>query len=645
MAKLAFVSRSIDVAAGGGIGAYISALSRLMAQEHEVILVSVADNLGRMQAAVEGFPNIRLLTVDVANMPDGGTYFDHMHAYSAEAWRVLQKEFREHGPADYIEFPDYLGEGAVTIQARATGEPLLANTVIAVRIHTTSELAATLNGSRDTDFRTRLVHDLERYSLKFADRVLYGGGEIESLYQHFYGADQLAPTELVRHPTSFPAESTPARNSSEPFRMLYIGRAERRKGIYELAASCAGLPEEDWSLTIVAGDTRTGPAETSMRAMLELATMGDDRIELRDSVPHEQIPALIGEHDAVVVPSRWECWPNTALEALAHNRPVLAAPVGGLVDLVIDGETGMLSQSNDVESIREMIVRACRERESLREMSRAGKPVAHYCSIADPERVASAYSRLASERPGDGPRRNSRPLVSVVIPYFQMFEYVERTVKSLFEQSYRPIEVLLVNDGAFGHEDKIVFELADRYPITLLTRPNGGLGSARNFGIGQARGRYVLPLDADNMICEGFIERAVDVLEREPETAYVTAWTNFIDEDGVRTGHGYRPISNFLSTIDIGNVAGDAIAVMRRDLFGSDCWYSEELISYEDWYLYRELRLHGQFGHAIPEPLLDYRVRSDSMLREDGQPNDVVLEKQMHGLVKEEEIKWVHSNA
>ena len=102
-----------------------------------------------------------------------------------------------------------------------------------------------------------------------------------------------------------------------------------------------------------------------------------------------------------------------------------------------------------------------------------------------------------------------------MIPYHGLAAHVRATAASAAEQTYRPIEIVVVNDGSFGEEDWILAELAADYPLTVLSQSNAGLGAARNFGIGQSRGRYVLPLDADNVL-EPLVERTVAILESDP---------------------------------------------------------------------------------------------------------------------------------
>ena len=208
--------------------------------------------------------------------------------------------------------------------------------------------------------------------------------------------------------------------------------------------------------------------------------------------------------------------------------------------------------------------------------------------------------------------------------------------------------MIVVNDGSFFPEDEILREISARYPVAVLSQPNAGLGAARNFGISQARGRYVLPLDADNEIAPTFVARCVEVLEADREIAYVTSWSLYIDEDGEPyddAGTGYQPIGNQTELIERDNVAGDAAAVIRRRLFDLGLPYSQDLTSYEDWHLYLEMHRRGHHGRVIPERLLRYRVRSDSMIRDIGLPRTRRLYGEIQAHVREKEVEWASRNA
>jgi hypothetical protein len=329
----------------------------------------------------------------------------------------------------------------------------------------------------------------------------------------------------------------------------------------------------------------------------------------------------MSEADLVVLPSLWECWPNVALEAFAKSKPVLATPTGGYLELVQPERSGWLTNDATARSLARMLDRLIAERDKVRELSASGAPRRRYEELTDREVVRERYASLVEQTQAQTPRgrlsRAASPLVSVVIPYHHLDEFIEETVQSVADQTYARIEVLLVNDGSLRDEDAVLYDLAKLFPIKILTQENSGLGAARNFGVSQSAGVYVFPLDADDLAAPTFVERCVDVLEEDPAVAYVTSWSQFIDDTGSPIediGAGYQPLGICRSLRSL-NVAGSAEAVFRKRLFELGLGYSVDLTSYEDWEHFRRLGEAGYEGLIIPERLLSYRIREQSMVR------------------------------
>jgi glycosyltransferase involved in cell wall biosynthesis len=234
-----------------------------------------------------------------------------------------------------------------------------------------------------------------------------------------------------------------------------------------------------------------------------------------------------------------------------------------------------------------------------------------------------------------------------VVPYFRMSAFIEDAVDSLLSQTYSPIEIIIVNDGSFGLDDRILGRLAADRSVRVATQPNSGLGAARNFGVRISRGRFIAFLDADNVFEPGFIDRAVDVLAADSDVAYVGCWSRYVDERGdpLRgSGIGYQPLSNASELLLRANVAGDAGALVRRSIYDRGFWYSEELTSYEDWDFYERLRRFGLYGHCIPERLMRYRVRDQSMLREVGLQESIRLNGELIAHRESSEVRWMSPN-
>lgn len=142
---------------------------------------------------------------------------------------------------------------------------------------------------------------------------------------------------------------------AEPAEVLYAGRLSAEKGVLELIDAAAGLN------LVVAGD---GPLR--------------DRIPFaRGFVPHEELQQLYARAAVVACPSRREGFGVACLEAMAHGRPVVATCVGGLLDLVVDGETGIVVPPRDPAALRSALERLLADRDLRRRLGSAGRERAH----------------------------------------------------------------------------------------------------------------------------------------------------------------------------------------------------------------------------------------------------------------------------
>lgn len=138
---------------------------------------------------------------------------------------------------------------------------------------------------------------------------------------------------------------------AEPPEILYAGRLSAEKGIRELVAAADGFP------LVVAGD---GPLRREVPGALGF-------------VPHEELEGLYGRAAVVACPSRREGFGVVCAEAMAHGRPVVAGAVGGLLDLVVDGETGLLVSPRDVAALRAALQRLLADRELRHRLGAAGR--------------------------------------------------------------------------------------------------------------------------------------------------------------------------------------------------------------------------------------------------------------------------------
>ena len=185
--------------------------------------------------------------------------------------------------------------------------------------------------------------------------------------------------EVVPSGVDLPAE---VGAEADPPEVLYAGRLSPEKGILELVEAARDLN------LVVAGD---GPLR--------------DRVPMaRGFLPPEELAPLYARAAVVACPSHREGFGVACLEAMAHGRPVVVSAVGGLLDLVVDGETGIHVPPRDVQALREALERLLGDPELRRRMGEAGRRRAaeRFSWDAVTRQTVELYARYAGKKPGRG---------------------------------------------------------------------------------------------------------------------------------------------------------------------------------------------------------------------------------------------------
>ena len=205
-----------------------------------------------------------------------------------------------------------------------------------------------------------------------------------------------------------------------------------------------------------------------------------------------------------------------------------------------------------------------------------------------------------------------RPLISVVVPCYNMGNFLEDCINSVLAQTYTNWECLIVDDGSTDNSSEIALQLTtldDR--IKYLKKENGGLSSARNFGIQHANGSFILPLDADDIIGKDYLEEAVQAFNQNPELKLVYCEAEFFGE---KTGRWD------LREFNLKDLARTNM-IFCTALFKKEDWvrvngYDENMKSgWEDWDFWISILKNGGEVKRLPLVGFFYRIRPASMLR------------------------------
>lgn len=211
----------------------------------------------------------------------------------------------------------------------------------------------------------------------------------------------------------------------------------------------------------------------------------------------------------------------------------------------------------------------------------------------------------------------SEPLVSVVMPAYNVAWCIGRAVDSVLAQDFRACELIVVNDGSTDGTRALLEGYGAA--ITVINQENRGMSAARNAGIRRARGTYVAFLDADDWWLAGKLSRQVELMRGRPEIGFSSTAVRVENDDGRLLNLWRCPngSTEILATLFAQNaaIAGGCSAVMaRRDLLDRVGLFDESLRGFEDPDLW--MRLAAVSGYAcIDETLAVILRREQSVSR------------------------------
>jgi len=205
----------------------------------------------------------------------------------------------------------------------------------------------------------------------------------------------------------------------------------------------------------------------------------------------------------------------------------------------------------------------------------------------------------------------TKPTVSVVIPCFNLGQYLEEAVDSVFAQTFQDFEIFIVDDGS---TDKATQELLATYKrprMRVLRTENRGLSAARNTGAANTTGKYICMLDADDRLDSRYMQMSVTALDSDPSISFVSHWCRVFGDEA----YDWKPDRcDFPTLLDVNTVNGAAL--VRRSALEAVGGFDESMrTGCEDWDLWIAMVARGFTGRILPEVLYYYRRRAGSMSR------------------------------
>ena len=213
----------------------------------------------------------------------------------------------------------------------------------------------------------------------------------------------------------------------------------------------------------------------------------------------------------------------------------------------------------------------------------------------------------------------SSPLVTVVIPVYNGAAFVTDAIESVLRQKAARLELVVVDDGSTDETPQILSDFGDR--ICTLRQANRGLSAARNVGIRSASGEFLVFLDADDLLPDGYVQRFSEAAAQSPEAEVFHCGWQAVDFEGHPLYGNETPLpldaDPFHQILLTGSPPIDAL-FLRRSVLPRVGMFDESLALQEDWDFWLRLAVSGARFQGVPGNVAIVRRHSSSMSRQAG---------------------------
>ncbi|MCP4296666.1 MAG: glycosyltransferase, partial [Proteobacteria bacterium] len=172
--------------------------------------------------------------------------------------------------------------------------------------------------------------------------------------------------------------------------------------------------------------------------------------------------------------------------------------------------------------------------------------------------------------------KNKNPLISVIIPTFNCASFISEAIQSVLQQNYDPVEIIIIDDGSTDNTVEVIKTFGDM--IIYSFQEHSGVASARNKGVGLAKGEFISFIDADDLWLEDKLKTQLNFFRKNPDLDVVIGLLKRIQypEDG-----------GLLSTFDLKNVNDEfalslGCSLIRASVFEKPGVFDEEMKFGED---------------------------------------------------------------
>ncbi|MEI7596454.1 MAG: glycosyltransferase [Bacteroidota bacterium] len=616
---------------GGGIATYCFETAKMLTQNNHEVTIFTHDYQVKT-FSIELNDKFRIVKFN-PNQYFTETFLGFETNLSYAFAQIIEEFIKKKDAPDIIESQEYMGIAYYLLQFKYLEYPIFKNLKIVLTLHAPSFLYLEYNKINTFEFPYFWIGEMEKFCIKAADLLISPSQYLVNEIQARIDISEKT-VHIIKNPFQF--EKKPIENY-ENGKIVFFGKLTPQKGCLELINNFKKLWNEgfEYSLTMIGGGNHLYHVEgIDMIDFIKSKykkEIDEKKLILVGSIPPTEHNKHIDNAHIIVIPSLVENFPYTVLETMCKGKIVLASVQGGHAEIINNYENGFLFDHEQKDSFNKQLKQILSlDQVTTNNLSiNAINKVIEECSyeiifnkklglinsflIENKKTNTFPFLRPVNSFEIENDDNSEKGLLSVVVPYFNMGEFVNETISSILNSTYKNIEIIIVDDGS---NDKLsiekINEFENKKSIKIIRKENKGLPMARNDGAKAAKGEFLAFLDPDDTVESSYYEKAIAVLKSYNNVHFIGCWAKYFG-----SAKGYWPTFNPEPPyLLVHNMINSSALIYKKQAFLAAGLNDKKMIfGMEDYESVISMKSKGFNGVVLPETLWNYRVRKDSMAR------------------------------
>ncbi len=623
---------------GGGIGTYCAVTAKMLSEKGHAVSVFVSD-ASINNIAIDQNENLRIIRFNTSRTKSSA-FLGHVTNISYEFAHIVKHFIEKEGKPDVIEAQEYLGIAYYLLQYKFLLYDWCRDVPVLLTMHSPSSLYMEYNHVPMHRYPNFWICEMEYFCLQAAGYIIspshYMLRELEKRFVLNNKNVEIIPNPFEGKTNNIKAIPAISKKADE---IVFYGKLTVQKGAFRLLAYFKELWDKgfDRTLFLLGGqDIVYHPEGTAMGDIIRKRYkkyIGRGLLKLEGRIKPSEIGARLSGAEVVIIPSDNDNLPYVVFEMMALGRIVLVSKQGGQSEVIENGIDGFVFDHEDPGTFfcqLDTILKLSEEQRESISIQAIKKVEEKYSMNKVYERKIRLVEKLLQKKdePSDFPFIRSRQLnydnpetgsytkgkLSIVVPYYNMGQYIDETIHSLQQCNYPDKEILIINDGSTDIKSiNKLNEYRQKNNLKVIDVQNSGLAKARNLGAHSATGEFLAFLDADDTVQANYYTRAIEVFRHYENVHFAGCWVQYFGNSR-NIWPAFMPEPPLILNH---NMVNSSSLVYKRVAFLAAGKNDPTMLfqGFEDYESVISMLARGLGGVVIPETLFNYRVRSNSMFR------------------------------